>query len=71
MVHGEEEYERAVAASGMLFGNATSDALKSLDEKTFLDVFEGVPTYTVARDRLPMNVLDLLGAETEVFPSKG
>ena len=71
MVHGESEYEKAVAASEMLFGNATSDALKSLDEKTFLDVFAGVPTFSVSRESLPMNVLDLLGAETAVFPSKG
>ena len=71
MVHGEEEYRKAVAASEMLFGNATSEALKSLDEKTFLDVFAGVPTFELTKDKLPMNVLDLLGAETGVFPSKG
>ena len=71
MVHGEEEYRKAVAASEMLFGNATSEALKSLDEKTFLDVFAGVPTFELSKDKLPMNVLDLLGAETGVFPSKG
>lgn len=71
MVHGEEEYRKAVAASEMLFGNATSEALKSLDEKTFLDVFAGVPTFELSKDKLPMNVLNLLGAETGVFPSKG
>ena len=71
MVHGEAEYGKAVAASEMLFGNATSDALKSLDEKTFLAVFDGVPTFALAKDRLPLNVVDLLGAETGVFPSKG
>ena len=71
MVHGEEEYDKAVAASEMLFGNATSDALKRLDEKTFLQVFDGVPTFEVPADRLPMNILDLLAVETSVFPSKG
>ena len=71
MVHGEAEYGKAVAASEMLFGNATSEALKSLDEKTFLDVFAGVPTFAVSKESLPMNVLELLGAETGVFPSKG
>ena len=49
MVHGEAEYRKAVAASEMLFGNATSEALKSLDEKTFLDVFAGVPTFSVSK----------------------
>ena len=71
MVHGEEEYSKAVAASEMLFGNATSDSLRKLDEKTFLQVFEGVPTFEVAADKLPANVIDLLAVETSVFPSKG
>ena len=55
----------------MLFGNATSDSLRKLDEKTFLQVFEGVPTFEVAADKLPANVIDLLAVETSVFPSKG
>lgn len=71
MVHGEEEYSKAVAASEMLFGNATSEALHTLDEKTFLQVFDGVPTFEVAADKLPANILDLLAVETAVFPSKG
>lgn len=71
MVHGQEEYEKAVAASEMLFGNATSDALKSLDEKTFLQVFEGVPTFEVEASRFPLGIIDLLAVETSVFPSKG
>lgn len=71
MVHGAAEYENAVAASQMLFGNATKDALKSLDEKTFLAVFDGVPTFEVAADKFPLGIIDLLAGETAVFPSKG
>lgn len=71
MVHGQAEYDKAVAASEMLFGNATSDALKSLDEKTFLQVFEGVPTFEVEASRFPLGIIDLLAVETSVFPSKG
>ena len=71
MVHGQEEYEKAVSASGMLFGNATSEALKGLDEKIFLQVFEGVTTFEVPADKFPLNVIDLLAVETQVFPSKG
>ena len=71
MVHGAEEYEKAVAASGMLFGNSTREALKSLDEQTFLDVFGGVPTFEVEASKFPLGVIDLLASETEVFPSKG
>ena len=71
MVHGEQEYENAVKASGILFGKATADDLRSLDEKTFLDVFDGVPTFEIERSKLPINILDALAVETSIFPSKG
>ena len=71
MVHGMEEYEKAVSASEMLFGNATSEALKSLDEKTFLQVFEGVATFEVPASTLPSGIIDLLSVATGIFPSKG
>ncbi len=71
MVHSEEEYNKAVEASDVLFGNATSDVLKKIDEDTFLSVFEGVPTFNVARSKLPIKAGELLAVETQVFPSKG
>ena len=71
MVHGEAEYENAVAASQMLFGKSTSEQLRKLDEKTFLAVFDGVPTFDVEKSKLPMGVLDFLAVETSIFPSKG
>lgn len=73
MVHSRNEYEAAVEASQILFGNATSDALRKLDERTFLAVFDGVPTYNVAKAKFDagINVLDLLAGETDIFPSKG
>lgn len=71
MVHGEQEYRKAVEASGVLFGNATSEALRNLDEKTFLAVFDGVPTFEVPEDKFPAGAIDLLAGETSVFPSKG
>ena len=71
MVHGEQEYENAVKASGILFGKATADDLRSLDEKTFLDVFDGVPTFEIERSNLPVPILDALAVETSIFPSKG
>lgn len=52
MVHSENDYEQAVAASNMLFGNADSNALRSLDEETLLQVFEAVPSYTIEKTRL-------------------
>ena len=71
MVHGEKEYNNALAASQMLFGNSTSEQLKALDEKTFLSVFSGVPTFDLTADMLPCNIVELLAVKTAVFPSKG
>ncbi|MBP5398081.1 MAG: tyrosine--tRNA ligase [Bacteroidales bacterium] len=71
MVHGQKEYENAVAASEMLFGRGTAEALKALDEKTFLAVFGGVPNYTLSRSELAVGLLDLLAVKTDILPSKG
>ena len=71
MCHGEKEYEKALSASKMLFGNSTSEELRSLDEQTFLDVFAGVPTCEVAKEDLPCGILDILAVKTNIFPSKG
>lgn len=73
MVHSEEEYDAAVEASNILFGNATSEALKKLDEDTLLAVFDGVPQFEISRDELSVGVkaIDLLTDKAPVFPSKG
>ena len=55
----------------MLFGKSTSEDLRKLDERTFLQVFSGVPTFDVAREDLPCNILELLAVKTSVYPSKG
>ncbi|MDO9634535.1 MAG: tyrosine--tRNA ligase, partial [Paludibacter sp.] len=69
----EEDYQAAVEASGILFGNATSEALKKLDEDTLLAVFDGVPQFKVAKNLLVEGVkaIDLLTDLAAVFPSKG
>ena len=65
------EYNKAVEASNMLFGNSTQEALKKLDEQTFLSVFDGVPQYELAKEKLGGNIIDMLAVETNIFPSKG
>jgi tyrosyl-tRNA synthetase len=55
----------------MLFGKATSEDLRSLDENTFLSVFDGVPAFEVAKGDLPVGILDFLAEKTQIFPSKG
>ena len=63
----------SVDASNILFGNATSDALRKLDEDTLLAVFEGVPQFEISRDALAEGVkaVDLLVDNAAVFASKG
>lgn len=63
-VHSEEEYENAVKASEILFGKSSSADLKALNEKTFLDVFEGVPQAEISENELE-NGLDIIGALAE------
>lgn len=72
-VHGEEEYNKAVEASEILFGKGTTDTLKKLDSATFLSVFEGVPTFEVSKEELlqGINIIDLLAEKTQILTSKG
>lgn len=63
-IHGATEFEKAVKASEILFGNSTSEDLRTLDEKTFLDVFEGVPQAEVSKDEIE-NGMDIIGALAE------
>ncbi|MFN5920802.1 MAG: tyrosine--tRNA ligase, partial [Bacteroidota bacterium] len=72
-VHGEAEYEYAVAASDILFGQATAQAFSTLNEATFLDIFEGVPQFDIQKSELEIGVhiVDLLAEKTQVFASKG
>ena len=73
MVHSREAYDAAVAASQILFGNATGEMLRSLDEATLLGVFEGVPQFEISLDELAggIKAVDLLTEKAAVFPSKG
>lgn len=74
MVHSRHEYETAVKASAILFGNAATEELASIDERTLLQVFEGVPQVEISREALEQvaDVAELLSATTQgqVFGSK-
>ncbi len=73
MVHSEKDYEAAVEASAILFGNNTAEALRKLDERTLLDVFDGVPTFEVSKAEIEAGIpmLELVATKTSIFPSKG
>lgn len=74
-VHSEAEYEKAVKASNILFGRSTVEDLKEIDEKTLLQVFEGVPQKEISRDAYSniQDTAELLSEATDglVFSSKG
>ncbi|WP_273569037.1 tyrosine--tRNA ligase [Maribacter halichondriae] len=61
MVHSQADLDNALRASNILFGKSTSADLKGLDEKTFLDVFDGVPQSEISKSVLEKG-LDMIGA---------
>ncbi len=72
-VHGTEALQNAVTASEILFGNSTSEDLKGLDEKTFLDVFDGVPQAEIARQEVAggLNIVAALADKSGFLKSNG
>ena len=73
MVHSQEDLDNAIKASNILFGRSTSEDLKQLDEKTFLDVFDGVPQAAVNREELEpgLDMIGALAAKTGFLGSNG
>lgn len=71
LVHGTAAYEAAVATSKVLFSGSLQD-LANLDESTFLDVFDGVPQFEIAKADIiaGCGILDFMAEKTPVFPSK-
>ena len=71
-VHSEADYNSAIEATEILFKGSVEDLAK-LNEETFLDVFEGVPTFEISKSDLSsgIGVLDFLAEKTNIFPSKG
>ena len=57
----------AIKASNILFGKSTDDDLKSLDEETFLSVFEGVPQFELSKADLALDILEIVAEKTACF----
>lgn len=74
-VHGREEYDKAVDASQILFGKSSTEKLSQLDEKTLLQVLDGVPQAEISasQHQEAADVTDLLSVVTDsiIFASKG
>lgn len=75
MVHGKNEYEMALKASSILFGKSSTEDLAALDERTFLQVFDGVPQTKLSKEEFAStaNVVELLSEKASgiIFASKG
>ena len=73
LVHGKAELDKAIQASNILFGNATADDLKQLDEATFLEVFDGVPQAEISRNDIDsgINIVDVLNDKSGFLKSNG
>jgi tyrosyl-tRNA synthetase len=73
LVHGKEAYDNAIKASNILFGKSTASDLKSLDEQTFLDVFDGVPQAIVAISAITegLDMIAALASKTNFLASNG
>ncbi|MEG0915613.1 MAG: tyrosine--tRNA ligase [Myroides sp.] len=73
MVHSREDFENAVKASGILFGNASAEDLKALDAKTFLEVFDGVPQAEISMEDLKagIDIVEVLNAKSGFMKSNG
>ncbi|MBR6979590.1 MAG: tyrosine--tRNA ligase [Prevotella sp.] len=72
MVHSREDLDMAIEASNILFGKSTKESLLKLDEQTLLDVFEGVPHFTIDKALLGLPAVELFTRDdAKVFASKG
>ena len=73
MVHGVEDCENAEKASQILYSKAFKEDIQTLDEATFLDVFEGVPQADVSKSKIleGLDMIAALSTETGFLASNG
>lgn len=71
-VHSRDEYDNAITASNALFSNSIDD-LKKLDEKTFLEVFDGVPMVELSMSDIEegLDMIAAMAAKTNFLASNG
>lgn len=73
MVHSAEDLEKAIDASGILFGKATFEALNNFSDEEIEEIFEGVPSFLISKETLKdgLDIVDLLAGETDIMSSNG
>lgn len=71
LVHSEEEYNKAMEATNILFGKGTMADMEKLDENTFLAAMNGVPTVEISKDTFDSGITAIdLAAMHDKVPSK-
>ena len=73
MVHSQEELDNAITASAILFGKSTSEDLKKLNARQFMEIFDGVQQATVSRADIEsgLGIIDTLAGKTGFLSSNG
>jgi len=71
-VHSQDDYQKAVDASEILFCSGTLETIQTIDEQTFLSVFEGVPHFNISKEQIatPISITDFLCETAAILPSK-
>ena len=70
-VHGADALQTAIAASNILFGKSTAEDLKSLSEKDFFSVFDGVPQFQLSKEEFgsSLPIVEALATKTGFLSS--
>ncbi|MCY4162355.1 MAG: tyrosine--tRNA ligase [Flavobacteriaceae bacterium] len=73
LVHSRKDLDVAKTASNILFGRSTLHDFKSLSYQNCLDVFEGLPTACISKEKLNdgFSIIDALILNQQFFKSKG
>lgn len=71
MVHSRAALQAAIEASGILFGKSTKETLMKTDERTLLDIFEGVPAYDIDKSAIGQPAVEIFTQHAPIFASKG
>jgi len=71
IVHSEEEMNKSSEASNVLFSKNFQNEISKIDEKTFLEIFEGVPSAEIKYNELKggMDIIKLLSEKTGFLSS--
>ena len=71
LVHGENDLKNAINASKVLFGKSSKEDLESLDDDTFNEIFDGVPSSHISKEKLleEIEVENLLAIQTNFLKS--